>query len=55
MTQNLDNALHGLQESRTALMIESGDAETLEEMDAIDVMQIKINEIESLLKVYGRQ
>ena len=52
MTQNLDNALHGVQEARTAIMIETGDAETLEQEDALEDIQLKLNEVESMIKAY---
>lgn len=53
MNANLDNAIHGIQEARTALMVETGDAETLEEMDALEGMQARLNEVEVLIKVYS--
>ena len=40
MSQNLDNALHGVQEARTAIMVETGDAETLEQEDALEAIQV---------------
>ncbi len=55
MTLNLDNAMHGVQEARTALMIESGDAETHEEMDGIEDIQKLLNAVERKIKVYRRQ
>lgn len=53
MTLNLDNALHGLQECRTALFLETGGAETHEQMDALTAMQEKLNEVEEMMKEYG--
>ena len=53
MTQNLDNALHGVQETRTAIMIATGDADTLEQEDALEAIQVKLNEVESMIKAYG--
>lgn len=53
MTQNLDNALHGVQEARTAIMVETGDADTLEQEDALEDIQIKLNEVETMIKAYG--
>lgn len=54
MPQNLDNAIHGLQEARTALMVETGDADTLEQEDALEEIQVLINEAESKIKTYGK-
>lgn len=54
MNRNLANALHGLQECRTAIMIETGDAETHEQMDALTDMENKLNEVEVLIKEYKR-
>lgn len=53
MNQNLNNAIHGLQEARTALMLESGDADTLEQEDSIEEIQVLINEAEAKIKAYG--
>ncbi len=53
MTYNLYNALHGVQEARTALMLENGEAETLEEIDAIKEMEELLKEVERKIKVYG--
>ena len=53
MTQNLENALHGVQETRTALMIETGNADTLEQEDALEAIQVKLNEVEAKIKAYG--
>ncbi len=54
MTYNLDNAIHGLQEARAAVMLESGDADTLEQEDAIEAIQVNINETEAMIKDYGK-
>ena len=54
MTENLDNAIHGVQEARTAIMVETGDAETIEEEDALEVIQRMLNEVEEKIKVYGK-
>ncbi len=54
MNQNLDNAIHGIQESRTAVMLESGDAETHEQMDALKKIELLLNQVEVLIKEYGR-
>ncbi len=55
MTYNLNNALHGLQEARAALMLETGDAETLEQEDALEEIQVLINEVERKIKLYGKE
>ena len=54
MTYNLDNALHGVQEARSAIMLETADADTLEQEDALEAVQVLINEAESMIKAYGR-
>ena len=54
MNRNLDNAIHGIQESRTALMIESADAETHEQMDALKEIEDLLNQAEVLIKEHGR-
>ncbi len=53
MTQNLDNALHGVQEARTAIMVETSDAETLEQEDALEEIQTLLNEVETMVKAYN--
>ncbi len=53
MTYNLENALHGLQETRTAIMLELGDAETHEQMDALKKIELLLNQVEVLIKEYG--
>ncbi len=53
MTPNLDNAIHGLQEARAAIFIETGSADTLEQEDALEAIQKVINEAERLIKAYG--
>ena len=54
MTQNLENALHGLQEARTAIFLETGNpSNDMEQEEALEAMQIKINETESLINAYG--
>ena len=52
MRANLDNAIHGLQEARAAIFIETGDADTLEQEDALEAIQVKINEAESMINAY---
>ncbi len=52
MSFNLENALHGVQESRTAVMLESGDAETHEQMDALKKIEDLLNRVEVLIKEY---
>ena len=51
MNRNLDNAIHGIQEARTALMVEHGD--TLEEEDALEAIQVKLDNVEEMIKAYG--
>lgn len=51
MTLNLDNALHGVQEARTALMLESGTFNTPEQMEALESMQESLNEVEVKIKI----
>ena len=53
MNRNLDNALHGLQETRTAIMLETGEAETHEQMDALKEIEDLLNQGEVLIKEYG--
>ena len=53
MIQNLDNARHGLQEARAAIFVETGSADTLEQEDALEAIQVKINEAESMINTYG--
>ena len=53
MTPNLDNAIHGLQEARAAIFIETGSADTLEQEAALEAIQKLINEAESLINAYG--
>ena len=53
MTQNLENALHGLQEARTAIFLETGNPRnTLEQEEALEDMQTMINEVESMINAY---
>ncbi len=52
MTQNLDNALHGLQEARAGVFLETGKANTLEQEEALEAIQVKINEAESMINAY---
>lgn len=52
MTQNLDNAVHGLQEARAAIFIETGKTDTLEQEEALEAIQVLINETESLINAY---
>ena len=53
MTYNLENALHGVQEARTAIMLATADADTLEQEDELEVMQRLLNEAEVKIKDYG--
>ncbi len=53
MTQNLDNALHNLQEARAGICLETGNpSNTLEQEEALEVIQVLINEAESLINAY---
>ena len=52
MTQNLDNALHGLQEARTGVFLETSKDNTMEQEEALEAIQMKINEAESLINAY---
>ena len=55
MTQNLENALHRLQDARTAIFLETGnELNTMEQEEALEAMSIMINEIESLINAYER-
>ena len=55
MIQNLENALHGVQEARTAIMIQTADGDTLEQEQALEDIQTKLNEVEDMIKAYGNQ
>ncbi len=52
MTQNLENALHRLQDARTAIFLETGNQ--LNTMEQEEAMSIMINKIESLINAYER-
>ncbi len=53
MTQNLENALHGLQEARTAVFLETGNPlNTLEQELDLEAIQVLINETEALINAY---
>lgn len=53
MTQNLDNALHGIQEARAAIFLETGNPLTaLEKEKALEDIQLKLNEVEEMIKAY---
>ena len=52
MTPNLDNARHGLQEARAAIFIETGRDNTMEQEEALEAIQMKINEVEDMIKAY---
>lgn len=54
MTYNLDNAIHGIQEARTAIMLESGDAETHKQMDALKKIEKLLNRAEVKIKEYDK-
>lgn len=54
MTTNLDNAIHGLQEARTAIFLETGNPlNTMEQEEALEAIQTLINEAESMINAYG--
>ena len=53
MSQNLDNAIHGLQEARAGIFLETGNpSNTLEQEEALEAIQVLINEVESLINAY---
>jgi len=53
MTQNLENALFDLREARRDVFSETGNpSNTMEQEEALEVIQIKLNEIESLINAY---
>ena len=52
MTYNLDNALHGVQETRSAIMLETADADTLEQEDELEAVQVLLNKVETMIKAY---
>ena len=54
MTQNLDNALHGLQEARAGIFLETGNPlNTMEQEEALEDIQVLINEVESLINAFN--
>lgn len=53
MTQNLDNALHGVQEARTAIMVETGDAHASEQKTALEDIEWLLKHVEAMIKAYG--
>ena len=53
MTQNLENAVHGLQEARAGIILETGNpSNTLEQEEALETIQTLINEAESMINAY---
>lgn len=53
MTYNLENALHGLQEARTALVLEGGNPNnTLEQEDSLEVMEDMVDSLVALVNDY---
>ena len=52
MNQNLENAVHGVQEARCAIMVQTGDAGTMEQEQALEAIQVKLNEVEDMIKSY---
>ena len=54
MSQNLENALHCLQEARASIFTETGNPlNTTEQEMALEEIQLKLNEVESMIKAYG--
>ncbi len=53
MTQNLENALFDLREARRDVFSETGNpSNTMEQEEALEAMQVTINEVESLINAY---
>ncbi len=51
MTLNLDNALHGIQEARTAVFLETGaPLNTDEQEQLLEDISEKLNEAEAMIK-----
>lgn len=54
MSQNLDNALHGIQESRAAIFLETGNPlNTSEQEQSLEDIQTLLNEVENMVRSYG--
>ena len=53
MTLNLDNAIHGVRDVRCAIMLETGNPlATMEQEQALEDIQAKLNEVEDMIKAY---
>ncbi len=53
MTSNLENAKRRLQEARASIFTETGNPlNTIEQEEALETMQVLINEVESLINAY---
>jgi hypothetical protein len=53
MRQNLENAVHGLQEARTAIFLETGNpVNTDEQKEALEAMSTMLNEVESMINAH---
>ncbi len=53
MSANLENALHGLREARAGVFLETGNPlNTLEQEEALEAIQVVINEAESMINAY---
>ncbi len=51
MSFNLDNALHGVQDARCALMLESRTFTTPEQIEALENMDKSLNEVEQKILI----
>jgi len=52
MTQNLETAKDNLRRARTAIFVEAGSDNTMEQEEALEAIQAKINEAEGLINAY---
>ncbi len=53
MIQNLTNALHGVQEARSAIFLETGTLDNTEaQEEALEAIQGLLNEVEALINGY---
>ncbi len=58
MSQNTDNAIHGLQEARAAIFVETGNVrvndpdDELEQLNKLRVIEAMINKAERAIKDY---
>ena len=59
MSRNTDNAIHGLQEARSAIFVESGDIDEndiddeLDQKNKLESIQKLINKVEAKIKDYA--